>query len=65
VIAEETGFEGQIVCDTSRPTGRPRRKLDTCRADREFGFRAKNPFRDGIKHTVAWYRASLPELAAG
>ena len=65
VIAEETGFGGEIVWDTSKPNGQPRRKLDTSRAEREFGFRAQTPFREGIKHTVAWYRASVPELAAG
>ena len=65
VIANETGFGGEIVWDTSKPNGQPRRKLDTSRAEREFGFRAQTPFREGIKNTVAWYRASVPELAAG
>jgi GDP-L-fucose synthase len=65
VIAEETGFEGEIAWDTTKPNGQPRRKLDTSRAEREFGFRAKTPFREGIKQTVAWYRASVPELAPG
>jgi GDP-L-fucose synthase len=64
VIAEETGFDGQIVWDTSKPNGQPRRKLDTSRAEREFGFRAKTSFREGIKQTVAWYRSSVPELAS-
>jgi nucleoside-diphosphate-sugar epimerase len=64
-IAVETGFGGQIVWDISKPNGQPRRKLDTSRAEREFGFRAKTPFRKGIKETVAWYRASVPELATG
>ncbi len=65
VIADETGFGGEIVWDTSKPNGQPRRKLDTSRAEREFGFRAQTPFREGIKNTVAWYRASVPELATG
>jgi GDP-L-fucose synthase len=65
VIAAETGFDGQIVWDTSRPNGQPRRKLDTSRAEREFGFRAKTRFREGIKRTVAWYRQAVPEPATG
>jgi GDP-L-fucose synthase len=65
VIAAETGFDGRIVWDTSKPNGQPRRKLDTSRAEREFGFRAKTPFRKGIKETVAWYRTSVPEPATG
>jgi GDP-L-fucose synthase len=65
VIAAETGFDGRIVWDTSKPNGQPRRKLDTSRAEREFGFRAKTPFQKGIKETVAWYRTSVPEPATG
>ena len=64
-IAAETGFDGRIVWDTSKPNGQPRRKLDTSRAEREFGFRAQTTFRKGIKETVAWYRTSVPEPATG
>jgi GDP-L-fucose synthase len=64
VIADATGFEGEIVWDTSKPNGQPRRKLDTSRAERLFGFRAQTPFREGIARTVAWYRAHAPVHAA-
>ena len=47
LIAEATGFEGEIVWDTSKPNGQPRRKLDTTRAKELFGFEARTPFRDG------------------
>jgi GDP-L-fucose synthase len=56
LIGEATGFEGDIVWDTSRPNGQPRRKLDTSRAKELFGFEARTPFREGIARTVAWYR---------
>lgn len=56
-IARLTGFEGQIIWDTSQPNGQPRRKLDTSRAEREFGFRAKIPFEEGLRRTIAWYQA--------
>ena len=56
LIGEATGFEGEIVWDTSKPNGQPRRKLDTSRAKELFGFEARTPFRDGIARTVAWYR---------
>jgi GDP-L-fucose synthase len=55
-IADATGYDGEIVWDTSKPNGQPRRKLDTTRARELFGFEAKTPFRDGIARTVAWYR---------
>ena len=62
-IAGETGFEGDIVWDPSKPNGQPRRKLDTSRAERYFGFRAKTPFREGIRQTVAWYRERVRSAA--
>jgi GDP-L-fucose synthase len=65
LVADLTGFEGTIAWDTSRPNGYPRRKLDTSRAERLFGFRAQTPLREGIERTVAWYRASAPAYAAG
>jgi GDP-L-fucose synthase len=56
LIAELTGFDGDIVWDTSKPNGYPRRKLDTSRAEELFGFRAKTMLREGLERTVAWYR---------
>lgn len=58
VIAGATRFEGQIVWDTTRPNGQPRRRLDVGRAEREFGFRAPTSFADGLAATVAWYEAT-------
>jgi len=56
MIARLTGFEGQIVWDTSQPNGQPRRKLDTSRAEREFGFKAQTPFEEGLRRTVEWHQ---------
>ncbi|HEY7066201.1 MAG TPA: GDP-L-fucose synthase [Chloroflexota bacterium] len=56
IIARETGFSGRIVWATDKPNGQPRRKLDTSRAEREFGFRARVDFETGLRETVAWYR---------
>jgi GDP-L-fucose synthase len=56
LIAELTGFTGEIVWDTSMPNGQPRRSLDTSRARELFGFEAKTRFRDGLERTIAWYR---------
>src|SRR5574341_424544 len=41
MIARLTGFEGEIVWDSTKPNGQPRRKLDTSRAERAFDFRAR------------------------
>jgi GDP-L-fucose synthase len=64
LVAELTGFGGEIVWDTSKPNGYPRRKLDTSRAEQLFGFRARTPLREGIARTVAWYQAAAPTYAA-
>lgn len=54
-IAALTGFKGEIRWDSSRPNGQPRRRLDTSRARKLFGFEAKTPFDEGLKATVDWY----------
>lgn len=58
-ITQLTGFTGKILWDTTKPNGQPRRKLDTSRAERAFGFRAKTDFTTGLAHTVAWYREQV------
>jgi len=58
-IAGLTGFKGDIAWDTSKPNGQPRRCLDVSRAEREFGFRARVPFEEGLRRTIEWYRHTL------
>ncbi len=56
LIVELTGFSGDVVWDSSKPDGQPRRCLDTTRAEKEFGFKAKTGFEEGLRKTVRWYR---------
>jgi GDP-L-fucose synthase len=56
LIAELTGFSGEIRWDRDKPDGQPRRSLDTSKAKQEFGFEAKVDFREGLKRTIEWYR---------
>ncbi len=62
LIAELTGFRGEIVWDSTKPDGQPRRSLDTTRARQEFGFEAHTDFRDGLKKTIEWYLAHRREI---
>ncbi|MGC4118162.1 MAG: GDP-L-fucose synthase [Myxococcales bacterium] len=55
-IGEACGYCGKIVWDATKPNGQPRRRLDVTRAEREFGFKAKKDFRQGIAETIAWYK---------
>ena len=64
LIAELTGFEGQIVFDPTKPNGQPRRKLNVERAKREFGFASETPFRVGLQRTIEWFRTvAAPSVA--
>lgn len=54
-IARMTGFEGELVWDTTKPNGQPRRALDTSRAKKEFGFEAHTDFEEGLQKTIEWY----------
>jgi len=65
LVAELCGFTGRITWDTSKPNGQPRRCLDTSRAERLFGFRARTDFREGLRHTIAWYREQTSLRRAG
>lgn len=65
LVGELTGYSGEIVWDTARPNGQPRRRLDVSRADRLLGFRARVSLREGLERTVAWYRASPLAHARG
>lgn len=62
MIARLTGFEGQLVWDTTKPNGQPRRALDTSRAAEFFGWQACIPFEQGIQQTIAWYRQNRPAI---
>jgi GDP-L-fucose synthase len=64
LTAELTGYEGEIVWDTTKPNGQPRRRLDVSRAEQLFGFHASTPFREGLERTIEWYRSQRPAQTA-
>ncbi|QSV66895.1 MAG: GDP-L-fucose synthase [Aphanizomenon flos-aquae DEX188] len=56
LICELMGYDGEIVWETDKPNGQPRRCLDTERAKQAFGFTAEVEFRTGLKSTIDWWR---------
>jgi GDP-L-fucose synthase len=62
LIAEVTGYTGNIVWDAEKPNGQPRRSVDGTRARDLFGFEAKTPLREGIERTVSWYRSAVARV---
>lgn len=56
LIAKLAGFKGEIRWDPSKPDGQPRRCLDTTKAEKLFGFKARIHLEDGLAQTIDWYR---------
>ncbi|MEO5334081.1 MAG: GDP-L-fucose synthase [Magnetococcus sp. YQC-5] len=55
-IMETVEFKGELVFDTSKPDGTPRKLLDVSRMT-QLGWQAKTPLRQGIAQTYADYLA--------
>lgn len=63
-VADKVGFRGEVVWDTSRPNGQPRRMLDVSRARERFGFEAKVSFDEGLDKTIAFWRSQASRAQA-
>lgn len=59
MIAKMVGYQGEIIWDKTKPDGHKRRIFDTSRAEREFGFRAKINFVEGLQRTIKWYNEHI------
>ena len=64
MIERLTGFEGEVVWDTSMPDGQPTRYLDVSRARSLFGFEAEMPLEEGLRRTIESFRAQQAPAAA-
>jgi len=58
-IAAYCGFHGDLIWDSTKPDGQPRRSLDITKAEQLFGFQAKVPFDDGLKETIEWFKSEV------
>ena len=61
MVAEVTGFEGEIRTDPGKPDGTMRKLLDVSRL-RDMGWEATIPLRDGIEETYQWFLANQDGL---
>lgn len=60
LVADMVGYEGEIVFDTTKPGGTPRKLLDVSRLE-SMGWRATTPLVDGIRQTLdAYQKATVP-----
>lgn len=56
LIAGIVGYTGEIVWDTTRPDGTPRKLLDSTRIN-ELGWKPKVELADGIRRTYQWFKS--------
>jgi len=54
LMKEVAGFEGELIFDTSKPDGTPRRYLDTTKIN-ELGWKAKTPLKEGLQKMYDWF----------
>ena len=65
LVARLARFDGEIVWDSTKPDGQPRRCLDVSRAWNAIGFRARTTLEEGLRKTIDWYEANAETAAAG
>lgn len=54
LVKEVTGFDGNIVFDTSKPDGTPRKLLNVDKIN-SLGWEAKIPLKAGLKSAYQWF----------
>ena len=59
-VARATGFSGEIIWDSSKPDGTPKKQLDVSRLA-SLGWTARIPLEDGLVSTVALFREQLKQ----
>jgi GDP-L-fucose synthase len=57
MVASLSGFGGEIIWDTSKPDGTPRKTLDVSRI-KALGWKPTITLRGGIESTIAWYKSA-------
>lgn len=57
LICDVIGYQGEIICDSSKPDGTPRKLMSNNKLN-ELGWRPSVSLRDGIVRTYKWYLES-------
>ena len=60
-MKQTVGFEGELVFDTSKPDGTPRKLLDVSRM-KTLGWQARISLQDGLGSTYAWFLENQGQL---
>jgi GDP-L-fucose synthase len=62
IVIRLTGFEGELIWDTEKPNGQPRRGLDVSRAKEYFSWQAQVPFEEGMRRTIEWFQENREKI---
>ena len=62
-IAEVVGFEGQIIWDTLKPDGTPRKVTNMSKLH-NLGWKHKTNLKDGLDQTYQWYLENADQVRA-
>jgi len=55
LIKDLVGYKGNIVWDSEKPDGQPKRKLDVSKAEQQFGFKSTINLEQGLQKTITWF----------
>jgi len=58
LVAKVVGFKGEVIFDSSKPDGTPRKLLDVTKLN-DLGWKAKIGLEEGIRQTYNWYLHQL------
>jgi nucleoside-diphosphate-sugar epimerase len=57
LVAELTGYKGNVVWDTSKPDGQLYKGFDVTRMKETLGYECRTSLRDGLQKTIEWYQS--------
>ena len=59
LVLKHSGKNIEVVYDTSKPAGQPRRNADISKAKEKLGYSPEVNLEDGIKRTIDWYMKNM------
>ena len=59
LIVDLTNFQGEVIYDSTKPSGHKRRCADVSLAKKKFNFEAKYTLLEGLKETMEWYKTHV------
>lgn len=63
IVREVIGYQGEIIYDTTKPDGTPRKLLDVSRLS-ALGWHSQIPLKAGIQQTYQWYLDNLAPISS-